>query len=200
MTVTYDEVQALKLLSKGSEKGFTAIYNRYAPGVAHFALRLLKSRELAQDVVQEVFSKIWVEHERFAAVDDFESYLFICVRNRASDLLKKRTREELSKAEYLAQKKVGENSVDDYMQDRELSTYINQAIDELPTQMKRVYLMMADERLSQKDIAAQLNISPVTVKDHIYSARVFIRKKIEKHIVATAYAGISALMLTEVLN
>lgn len=193
MTVTYDEVHALKLLSKGSEKGFTAIYNRYAPGVAHFALRLLRSRALAQDLVQEVFYKIWVEHERFAAVDDFESYLFICVRNRASDLLKKRGREEMLKAEYLAQKKVGENSVEDYMQDKELSEYINKAIDELPAQMKRVYRMLTDERMSQKDIADQLNISQVTVKDHIYSARVFIRKRIEKHIVATAYTGISSL-------
>lgn len=196
MSVIYDEARALKLLSKGSQQGFKMIYDHYGVSVFRAALRLLRSRELAEDLLQEVFTKIWLEHERFASIENFKGYLFICVRNRALDRLKQIAREDAARKEYVSGKKFDANSTDDYMLDSELTKHYQQLVEELPAQIRRVFKMSKDEGLSHTAIAEQLNIDPTAVKNYIYNARQFMRQRLEKHIVVSVWFILSGSFLS----
>lgn len=185
MTVPYNEERALELLAEGDQAGFKMLYEHYAPRVGEVAYLLLRSEAQADDLLQEVFIQVWVERERFLAVDKFEAYLFTCVRNHALRCIKKSSRENEVRMKAASLKDLDENSVDNYIRKKELAGLVQEAVEQLPTQRRRVFTMSTDEGLSHADIATQLNIDPLTVKNHVHYARSFIWDRIHHHIVVS---------------
>lgn len=194
MTSPYDKIRGLELLSRGDPEGFKIVYDHYAPRVAQVSYRLLGSREHAKDVMQEVFIKLWLERDRFVNSDDFEAYLFTVVRNSTLKHIKEMAREDIARIKAAALKRLEESSVDEFIRDKELNEVYNQAIEELPSQRKRIFKMLQDQGLSQQDIAAQLNINLITVRNHVYEARAFIRQRVEQHI------AVSILLFTALFS
>src|SRR5690554_5839468 len=89
-----NEKALLAELSEGSEMAFTKIFDHYRPRIYSVALKMLKSASLAEEVVQEVFLKVWMLREEMATITNFEGYLFIMARNNIYDRFKKLAREQ----------------------------------------------------------------------------------------------------------
>jgi len=96
-----EEKKVLELLAQGNEFSFTLLFDHYRGRIFSVALKFLKSRELAEEVVQEVFLKIWSRREDLTRVLDFEAYLFTVARNLIFDLIKDIAKETTTRNDFI---------------------------------------------------------------------------------------------------
>jgi|SRR5665213_1657812 len=181
---TYDEERVLQLLAQGSEYAFTQIFDYYRPIVYTTAVKFLKSPVLAEEIVQDIFLKVWLKREKMGAVQNFEGYLFLMTRNLIFDRIKKQAHEmnfqkELSKNNSTAG---SVNDTDHLVQDHHYQQILQQAIALLPAQQKMVYCLSKMEGLSRAQIAERMHISPLTVKTHLGKALLAIRKYLKDYL------------------
>lgn len=177
----WNETKLLYLLRQGNELAFTQLYNYFRPKVYGVALKMLKSPELAQEIVQEVFLKIWQEREKAEDIRDFENFLFIITRNRVLDALKKKANEAVTKKELTFQNAF-ENKTDFPVREKQYEELLARVTEHLPPQQKIVFELAKTQGLSHKSIAEQLQISPLTVKKHMAAALKFIRSHFQHYL------------------
>jgi RNA polymerase sigma-70 factor (family 1) len=175
-----DQTRLLFELSKGSELAFTQLYNQYKNAVYGTALKITKSKTLAEETVQDVFLKIWQNHENLAEITNFENYLFIISRNHIFDMLKKIAR-DTSLVTDINYKSVSSNDTDTHIKDQQYAVILNEIVEQLPPQQQKVYKMAKWEGLSHQKIGEDLGISTETVKKHMAQALKFVRIKISPY-------------------
>ena len=131
---------------------------------------------MAEDVVQEIFFKIWNKREQLNAVDNFENYLFILARNHIfSEFKKLKIRQdhvERLQAFFDGQAKTPE----DELLSKETREFLERAISGLPAQQQQVYRLSRGQGLTHEQIAMQLGISVHTVRNHMIKAVKQIRE------------------------
>jgi RNA polymerase sigma-70 factor (ECF subfamily) len=182
------EPDLLFRVSQGDEAAFAHLFHTYQNRLGAFVMQLTGSKPLAEEIVQEIFIRIWEKREKLSHVAHFHPYLYAVARNYSLSFLKKLGRE-------LARKQAWEISVaatHDEEDDTVIKDYrriIDQAISELPAQRQKVYLLSRDEGLRQAEIADRMAISLETVKKHMVLALRSIRSY------AMAHPEINLLML-----
>lgn len=177
----YDEVELLQKIAKGNERAFKIIYDQYKKKIYHYAMGFLHSEVYAEEVMQEVFLKIWLMGEEVQSISSLEAYLKTLTRNRSLDTLRK----------VIVDQKFGLHITKDYSEshnETEESILLNDtrvvlahAIDKLPRQQREVYLLCQNEGLKYDEVAIRLNISVNTVKTHMKRALASIRSDISNH-------------------
>ncbi|OMQ07801.1 RNA polymerase sigma factor [[Flexibacter] sp. ATCC 35103] len=175
-----DQSKLLYELSQGSELAFTKLYNQYKNIVFSTALKITKSRILAEEVVQDVFLKIWQNHENLAEITNIENYLFIISRNHIFDMIKKIARDS-SLSVQTNYKNTSANDTDEAIKDDQYNVILNQIVDQLPPQQQKIYKMAKWDGLSHQKIGEDLGISTETVKKHMAQALKFVRLKISPY-------------------
>jgi RNA polymerase sigma-70 factor (ECF subfamily) len=189
-----DEAHILKQLSQGSEQAFNVILDRYESRVFHVALRILRSRELAREVVQEVFLKIWIKREMFAEYEGIEGFCFTAARNQTLNMLDKLANQGKLQYEYLLGQEQAtqsvENSFDFEFLEEHYQGLLKRSMDKLPEEQLQVYRLFNEEKLPIKDIATQLNLTTSTVKYRLKQVRRFLRDEIEPHLPATVFLSL----------
>lgn len=180
--ILFNEAEVLKLLVQGSEYAFTQIFDRYQPRVFAAALDLLKSRDLAKDVVQEVFLKVWTRRVAFENVRNLEAFIFTMTKNLTLNVLRKKSNEIAASYQYAMRRDImAANPVEHALVDQQYADLLRQTLGKLPPQQRRVYELSRLEGLTHEDIARQLNISGRTVNNHMNTALRFIRESLEPH-------------------
>ena len=173
---TYDEKKLLLLISKGSNEAFRIIYDKYKNTIYRVAIQSLKSPVLAQEIVQDVFLKVWLERENLQKIHSFENWLFIVARNHLLNQMKKIANEWKGLHNYqmdFSQK--DETPVNNL--DREFYKELyRSALATLTDHQRNVYELVKIEHLSYSQVANNLNVSPLTVKKHMSRALFQIRK------------------------
>lgn len=164
----------------GDEVAFTRLFSQWSQLLAGFIFRLTESRELTEEIVQDVFLNIWRVRETLSGIDNFKHFLLVVARNKAYDALKKQLREEQRRR---AWEKEYEQEPLTFDTENELSNadLIEQAIDQLPPRRKEIYLLSRHERLTYKEIAERLKISTESVKTHLKLATNSITGFIRAH-------------------
>ncbi|MBT1697924.1 RNA polymerase sigma-70 factor [Fulvivirgaceae bacterium PWU4] len=181
MQAPYDEKKALALLALGSETAFRQIYDQYAPAIYRVATRYFQSAELAEDLVQEIFSSLWLKREEFCRVQEFRFYLFTMAKNLAITYLKKMARQSLVNQEFSDRQGIDSTNFDRYEE------LLQQAVAQLPPQQKQIFNMAKVNGMSHEHIARQLNLSPSTVNNHMVAALKFIRQHVPRYIIQLAF-------------
>jgi RNA polymerase sigma-70 factor (ECF subfamily) len=167
-----DEHELLQLLKVGSEHAFAKIFNHYKGRIYSVALKFLKSPIGAEEIVQEVFLKLWLKRTELEDIRRLDNYLFILARNLILDRIKKLSYESASKMEqfrFAGMESTIEDS-DHLLRQHQCQQIIKDAVDGLPQQQKRVY------------IYARMGISKLTVKTHMAKALQSIRHYLEIHL------------------
>jgi RNA polymerase sigma-70 factor (family 1) len=172
----------------GDEKAFLIIFNEYHPGLYRLAMRFVKSPDLAADIVQDVFIKVWENRHSIDLTYSFKSYLFTIAKNHVLNILQRASREENIKKEILRHAIQFNTSNEDSVVYGDLTRVAEHAIESLPPQRKAVFRMHKDEGKDQYQIAATMGISKNTVRDHLAKANKFLRGYLK------AYAEFSPLM------
>jgi RNA polymerase sigma-70 factor (ECF subfamily) len=175
-----DQKRLLLELSQGSELAFTQLYNQYKHIVYGTALKITKSTIQAEEVVQDVFLKIWQNQDNLADIANFENYLFIISRNHIFDMIKKIARETSLPVE-LNYKNTTSEDTDTAIKDDQYNIILNQIVEQLPPQQQKIYKMAKLEGLSHQKIGEDLGISTETVKKHMAQALKFVRHKISPY-------------------
>ena len=182
----YNEKEVLELLAKGSSQGFAHLFERYRPRIYSVAMRFLKSTELADEVVQDVFVKIWKGREGLVRIHNFEAYLFTMTRNLIFDGLK-RLAEEAEAKKDLARSVPYAEGADHSMIEKQYEELLQEAVDLLPPKQRQVFRLAKVEGLSHQAIAEQLQISKLTVKTHMAKALQTIRQNLQHHIITIGF-------------
>lgn len=157
-------------VATGNEKAFRVIYNRYRNQVFYFGLKFLRSAPEAEDLLQEVFSKIWVNRETLTGIVDFSKYLNTLTLNHIYNLLRRKAFEESFFQEKLFNAEPGLEDAFDSVELHELEGLIKSAVVQLPPQQRKVFELSRLQGMKHDEIAQQLNISKETVKKHIMEA------------------------------
>ena len=169
------------LLTLNDEAAFSELYVRYKDKLYYFCLHLLKSKEEANDIVQEIFIRIW-ESRNFINPDlSFSSFLYTMARNRILNYFRDIDIDEKVKEILATQKVTEEEAIDSKIIYTEYQVILQNALSQLPPQRRKIFNMSRIESMSHKEIAAELGISVNTVQEHISEALKFIKAYFSKH-------------------
>ncbi|WP_348620055.1 RNA polymerase sigma factor [Pedobacter lusitanus] len=176
-----DNVDLLIKFREGDEPAFIQIYNQYRGKVYSYAYQLCKSADTAEEIVQEVFIKIWQKREQINVALSFNAYLKKITLNHVLNYLKKVAREKALQEQIYHTIEQSSNRTEDHVLEKELRKIYDEAISRLPQQKKLIYHLSRVEELSHDEIALKLNISKNTVKNHMVEASRFIREYVSKN-------------------
>lgn len=178
-----NDVKGLLLrVSEGDEIAFAQIFKAHYNQLSDFIMRITESEQLTQEIVQDVFLKIWINRHLLATIDCFKAYLIVVARNHAFNCLKQIAREKTQRKEWantvlhLAINNPAETDLPD------TSQLIDEAVELLPPRQKNVYLLSRREGISQQGIAQKLNISHETVKKHMVLALRFLKNHLRANL------------------
>ena len=184
----YNEKELLLKVAEGNEIAFRQLFQQWHQLLAGYVLRITESKETTEEIVQDVFLKIWMTREVLGEIQDFKHYLLVVSRNQSFDVLKRQLKETKKKRDWERENQQlvpTDNAPDDY------SSLIDEAIDNLPTRRKEVYLLSRHERLSYQEIADKLSISRESVKTHLKLASSSISTYIRSRMLILAMCAIS---------
>ena len=171
------EKQLLENLSIGNKDALGKLYSFYKNPSMKFCVSLLKDKEEAENIVHEVFLKIWDKRQSINPELNFTSYLFTSLKNRIFDHFKEMKRNEVLKKQYIARV---ESFRDEHVEEKEQKTRrIQMAIENLSHRRKRILKLNIEEGLSYSEIATKLEISPNTVKNSLVKAKQMIRRQLD---------------------
>ena len=155
----------LKLVARGDERAFTFLYNQYQPLLRTHLLRITRSEQLAAEYTQDVLLKVWQNRELLDEIVNLKAYLGVISRNYAINSLKKLATQHKNYNAWVQQA-----SEETGVANQELLTLLDQAIDRLPPQQKKVYLLARHQRLSYAEVCTELGLSSGTVKRYLQIA------------------------------
>lgn len=162
-------------IAAGNEKAFEKIFQRYTDTIYGVAFAYTKSVDMSEEVVQDVFLKIWASREKLAKVEDFSNYIFIITRNRLLNYLNRKTREKAYLQHLSRYFSENNNNPEQELFYKESAALIEMAISHLPEQQKLVYQMVKVQGMKLEEAATILNLSRNTVRNHLTRALQFIR-------------------------
>lgn len=162
-----NEKLLLELIAKGDENAFTEIFNAYRNRIYTVAFRITDSEILAEEIVQDVFLKIWLKRENLLVIEDFSAYLFIIARNHTYSCLRVIARGQLNEKDYEHYLPSDLNRADSPLLYKEYDGIIKDAVRHLPLQQRTVYELIRIKGLTREQVAGRLKISPQTVKVHL---------------------------------
>lgn len=179
--------EVLARIAEGDERSFELLVNTYSDVLGAYIYKLTHSRETAEEVVQDIFLKIWTHRDRLREVNNFHAWLYIISKNQAINALRKLINEQSKR--FAVSKTLYQTCTENNEWRDEKLSIIDAAITHLPPQQKKVYLLHRREGFSYKEIASQMNISTETVKKYLQHATRFIVSEVE------SIAKISLLIL-----
>lgn len=188
----YNEEELLKLVAAGNEEAFRKLMLTYQPLLLTYVFQLTKSATLAEEIVQDVFLKIWISRDALVDVQRFSSYLFIICRNYTLDQLRKIAREKVRADKWENEQQAALLTPADPA--ATFFTLLDEAIDRLPPQQQKVYLMARRDKLTHAAIARETGLSTLTVKKYMKLAIASISRFIRSHMHLLPW--IWALLLT----
>lgn len=175
---TFSDQELTALLKEGNEQAFTEIYERYDSLLYSYAHTKLRSKQEAQDIIQEVFTALWNKRFDFNLETSLTSYLFTAVRNKSFDLFSHRKVE----AKYMASL---QNFIEDagvyadfLIRENDLKIIIEKEIQALPPRMREAFELSRKNRLSYKEIAMIMDVSEQTVSTQIKRALRVLRVRL----------------------
>jgi RNA polymerase sigma-70 factor (family 1) len=176
-----NEKELLQQLRSGSHAAFSKLYHHYSRPLYYNILSLVKDTASAEELVQEIFARIWQRHAEIEIHSTFGGYLFQSSRNIVHDFFRRLSREQalydriknISTEEYF--------QVEDALLAKENAGLIKAAMNHLPPQRRRAFELCKIEGLSYQQASETMGISLSTVKDHMAHARESMREFLTRH-------------------
>lgn len=174
----HTDQQLAALLKAGDHAAFTEVYQRYAALVINFTAKRLHDLPAAEDIVQEVFVKLWDNRDTFELKANLSSYLHRAALNRMLNYLKHEGTKEVHLDSLRSFIAAGVEGTDHRARASNLEQIIQHEIDRLPPKTKEVFELRRNQQLSNREIAETLTISEQTVETHMKKALKHLRAKL----------------------
>jgi RNA polymerase sigma-70 factor (family 1) len=174
MTPPFNESEVIKKITSGDRNAFAVLYTEYMGELYNYVYLFTKCREDSEEIVQEIFVRIWNKRETLSEITSFKSYLYRSAKNLLLDEIRKNA----VKAKAFTALKPDESDTkkaDDNITYSQYYAIAEQAISMLPEKRRLIFLMRTREELSLDEIAAKLCISKSVVKKQLYAGISFVR-------------------------
>jgi len=176
-----EEDAQLAAVARGDKFAFEQLYDRYAGGLEKYIYFITRSKEVTEEIIQDVFIRIWQKREQLPELDSFRAYLFRIARNQVISWL--RSARPRHKIVELDESLAGGSraDADHLVLYNQYYKMVLDAIALLPERKKEVFLLSLEEDLTLDEIARRLHLTKSTVKQHLYSATTSIRDYLKKY-------------------
>lgn len=172
----YTEKSLMKLAADGDAAAFTKLFYLYKDRLYSFSLRLTSSPELAQDMVQDIFLKIWRDKGHLDKLENFGSFIFKMAQNQAINALKRMANQTIILAKIQQHGEACDRATEENIEFNEVNHLLNEVVEKLPAQQHLVFKLSREQGLKNDEIAHLLKISPNTVKNHLVIALRTVRE------------------------
>ena len=159
------DAELVRRIRAGDERALEVVFKAHYAGMASFVQRFVRSADLAEELVQDVFLKLWSKREQLAEIETFRTYLFRAARNTALNYLRR------AKLERRWREEQGTDAdppttfaADDETVEQEVALAVQEAINKLPPRCREIFLLSRDGGLTYAEIARSLEISVKTVE------------------------------------
>lgn len=168
----------LARIQNGEEKAFNQLFLKYYPGLMRYCKTLLPyPSDEAEDIILEVFYKIWQQREALNIHTSFASFLYIAVKNKVHDYYRKRNIAFADDGELMMNEVIADHPLpDELLMYKQLKAEMDELVAQLPERTQLVFRMNREDNLSYDDIALILNVSVNTVKTQMYRALKFLKE------------------------
>ena len=170
----YDKPVLLRQVALGDEKAFRMLFDEYKDRFYSVSLKMTGNSDLAQEMVQDIFVKIWKNRATLPDIQNPDAYLLTALYRQIFKYYKKLALER-KLLRVIAESPAFQNITDETVLARESERLINEAISKLPQQRQLVFRLSKQDGLTRDQVAEKLNISPHTVRNHMAEAIKFIR-------------------------
>ena len=173
--------RVVELLKQGDAETFEKVFFSFAERIYYFAMRYMRNQHDAEEIVQEVFVKLWENRSNLNDQLSFSGYLFTIARNTIFNQNRKKVNEQAYQ-EYV--KVFLENSTRRTEEDliySDIKGIVDKVVEDLPPQRKLIYKMSREKGLSYKEIAEELKLSERTVEAHIRLALKTLTQVLDEH-------------------
>jgi RNA polymerase sigma-70 factor (family 1) len=170
------EKELLEKVATGDQLAFTALFKHHQVMVYDYSLRLTRSVSQAEEIVQKVFIRIWLNRSTLPAIENFGAYLNRATRNESYSALRVIAAKTIREVELTDMGIRCDSDASHRVIYNQSALILQSAVDSLPPQRKLVYQLCHEQGLKYDDVAAQLHISPGTVHKHMKLALKTIRE------------------------
>lgn len=186
-----DDLDLLLHKRERDEEAFKSLFFAYKDKLYSFLLGITRSEAKSEDLVQDIFMKIWQAWEGFSEIENVNAYVYRMAQNYAVDQLRKKSREILFFTDLLnPEEDLYAPNPADLLINKELEQLIDEAIDSLSSQQRKIFILHRMQGLSHEEIAKKLHLSVSTSQNHMRQALINMRIYLTKH-----YPEISVFIL-----
>jgi len=178
----FDEKLLLKQLKNGSYEAFDRLYDQYKMRLIGSIFKLVKSDELAKDILQDLFLKVWEKRENLDVDKSFRSYLFRICENMIYDRFRGLARDQKMRQQFIQFSRASYNHVEERLVGKETALQVQEALNALPPQCKKVFILFKLEGKTYKEISTQLGISTSTVNNHLCKANQLLGTRFREYV------------------
>ena len=189
-----NEKVLLDEIADGNEIAFKTIYDLYFKKLSSYLFKLCKSIDVTEEMLNDIFLKIWKNKTSLNQIESFESYLFTMARNKAIDYLRKLAKDTNLITELTAQIEKSHNEIEEKLDVAELKNLIDQSLAQLSDQKRKIFKLSKEEGYSHDEIATELQLSKSTVKNHLSETLKHLKKHVDPE------SGKSFLLLVMLIN
>ncbi len=183
-TILYSDEKLMLEIKAGNMIAFDALYKNYSKKLFNFAYSILKSQEESENIVQDVFLKLWESRAKVEKDSSVKSYLFSIAYNSTISILRKKIKNN-EFIEYLKSLQEPYEEPALIYEYKELTDKLHNIVLQLPLRQKEIYILHKEEGLTYQDIAEKLNISINTVENHMSRALKTVRLKLGNYSLVT---------------
>lgn len=175
----YNDEQTLLLrLKSGDYQAFTQLYQRYSLRLLGRIIRLVKSDETAEEILQTLFLKVWERRDQIDADKPLKPFLFTIAQNLVYDHFRRMALDERFRNEFIKQYAEDYQHIEEELTFKQTQENVMNAIKALPPQCQKVFILFKIEGKSYAEICETLNISKSTVNNHLTKANSLLKSNL----------------------
>lgn len=178
-----------RIALQSDEQAYEELFNHFYPSLYQFALSFVKTGQLAEEVVSDVFIRIWQKRAALARIRDLKLYLFISTKNTSLNYLRQQKKDSLLPDDYRVQLRSVYFDPEQLLITAEMINRIQQAINQLPPRCQLIFKLVKDDGLRYKEVAGLLNLSLKTVENQMTLALRKLGSAIQFDIRTTVNSG-----------
>jgi RNA polymerase sigma-70 factor (family 1) len=172
------EIDILNRVAAGDEQAFQILYKKNFDRISRFTYKICKSDTVTEEIVQDVFFKVWSNRTALGHVNNIEAYLFSIARNKTIDFLRRLSLETSIINNLSTQLAEADNTIDEKLDADALLSLIKEALSGLSAQKRQIFELSKIQGLSHDEVAEQMQLSKSTVKNHLSETLKYLKKNI----------------------
>lgn len=175
----YNDKELFLMIAEGDEVAFRQLFQAYAPQLQPVIMHLTKTTSVTEDIIQETFLRLWISRDKLPEIENPRSWILRIVFHQSFSWLRRQAIHHKA----LGAMPLHENAVSTTEEEviyHSVVKTIAEAVQQLPAQAKRIYLLSRERGLKIPEIALKLGLSPNTVKNSLVRSLRSIRERIEQ--------------------